>query len=547
MKNTLNNIISPAVLVFLSIILSFCAFLFFYMNGQIHLDYGDAVSRLNISRKIIDNLNPGLGQIGAVWLPLPFILMLPFIWSNFLWQSGLAGYFVSGISFVATVYFLYKLGVLAFNSRLSGLVMSLLALTSLNLLYIQTTAMSESIFIATVTGSTYFLFKWAKNKQIGTLLYAAVLLSACSFIRYEGFFVLLLSLILVPIISALHHKSIRKAEGNTILFSTLALTGVIAWMIYNLAIFGNALYWKQIYTSQANIISSEVTETVVSSSTKSGFSISRLLDSAFAYWTSTAHMNGLIITVLATFLLVCMVLWIIFKRKYITHPEYLTLMIPIGVFAFVTYAVNGGFPLTQPSINFANFLTKETNNIGEYNIRYGINMLPLVLIPIGWALSLARPIQFVVLSLLTLQFVTVVTTPIFTLYSLPHNFMSTQASRHTGQNPAQKWLKRNYDGGLIMISAQNHNPTMFFMGIDYKNYIHEGAGKYWIDSRDNPQKYATWIYMYNVADNLQTDDLVAKYAALNRDKINTYFNEVYNDGRYVIYKIKTRPEIQIKQ
>ena len=40
--------------------------------------YGDAVAHLGIARRLIDSLNPGIRQIGSVWLPFPHLLMMPF-------------------------------------------------------------------------------------------------------------------------------------------------------------------------------------------------------------------------------------------------------------------------------------------------------------------------------------------------------------------------------------------------------------------------------------------------------------------------------------
>src|SRR5688500_3325244 len=94
------------VLILLSI-LSVSVFLFFFQSDQ-HLPYADSMSRLNIARKVVDNLTPGLAQVGNVWLPLPQILMLPFIWNYYLWQSGIAGYLMSGTSFIVGGVFVYK-------------------------------------------------------------------------------------------------------------------------------------------------------------------------------------------------------------------------------------------------------------------------------------------------------------------------------------------------------------------------------------------------------------------------------------------------------
>ena len=65
--------------------------------------YGDAVAHLGIARRIVDSRNPGLGQLGGVWLPLPHLLMLPFIHKMEWWQNGLAGAWPSLLSYILGV------------------------------------------------------------------------------------------------------------------------------------------------------------------------------------------------------------------------------------------------------------------------------------------------------------------------------------------------------------------------------------------------------------------------------------------------------------
>ena len=57
------------------------------------LYYGDAEAHLNTARRIVDSRTPGYDQLGTPWLPLPHLLMLPFIGTAAWWTSGLAGAF----------------------------------------------------------------------------------------------------------------------------------------------------------------------------------------------------------------------------------------------------------------------------------------------------------------------------------------------------------------------------------------------------------------------------------------------------------------------
>ncbi len=92
-----------------AVVLSFIAFMVCYSRGYILL-YGDAVAHLGIARRIYDSRNPGLAQLGGVWLPLPHLLMLPFIRNMQWWQTGLAGAWPSMGCYILAVIGIYRLG-----------------------------------------------------------------------------------------------------------------------------------------------------------------------------------------------------------------------------------------------------------------------------------------------------------------------------------------------------------------------------------------------------------------------------------------------------
>ncbi|HKR83995.1 MAG TPA: hypothetical protein VJS37_07445, partial [Terriglobales bacterium] len=88
--------------------ISIAAFLYFLRQDQIML-FGDAVAHMNIARRVIDSRTPGLLQLGTVWLPLPHLLMLPFVAFRWLWQTGIGGSFPSMLSYVFSVLGIFRL------------------------------------------------------------------------------------------------------------------------------------------------------------------------------------------------------------------------------------------------------------------------------------------------------------------------------------------------------------------------------------------------------------------------------------------------------
>src|SRR5436309_3393858 len=74
----------------LAAVVAISAFFYYLRHAELLL-YGDAVAHINIARRIFDSRTPGLLQLGTVWLPLPHLLMAPFLVSRALWQTGMGG------------------------------------------------------------------------------------------------------------------------------------------------------------------------------------------------------------------------------------------------------------------------------------------------------------------------------------------------------------------------------------------------------------------------------------------------------------------------
>ena len=88
-----------ALLAWLTACVSILSFLFYLRRGEILL-YGDAVAHINIARRVFDSRTPGLLQLGTVWLPLPHLLMIPFLLSNWMWKTGVGGSIPSMVAYV---------------------------------------------------------------------------------------------------------------------------------------------------------------------------------------------------------------------------------------------------------------------------------------------------------------------------------------------------------------------------------------------------------------------------------------------------------------
>jgi hypothetical protein len=138
----------------LACVVSILAFAWFYRRGDILL-YGDAVAHINIARRFLDARNPGWDQLGSVWLPLPHLLVAPFVANEWLWRTGIGGSIPSMAAYILGVTGIYRL-VRARASRAGAALAAVLYGLNPSLLYMQSTAMTESIFLAAIIWSVVY-------------------------------------------------------------------------------------------------------------------------------------------------------------------------------------------------------------------------------------------------------------------------------------------------------------------------------------------------------------------------------------------------------
>ena len=179
---------SLAALLFLTIVSTTSAW--WVQSRGWTLYYGDAEAHLDIARRVVDSRTPGYDQIGTVWLPLPHIVMLPFVGHDNLWRTGLAGSIVSAVGFVFSGLFLF-----AATRRLLGSIPAAWAVlacygTNPNLLYLQSIPMSEAIFFGSLMALFYCTVAYSQTPSLGFVLGAGLASIAASLSRYEGWFLI---------------------------------------------------------------------------------------------------------------------------------------------------------------------------------------------------------------------------------------------------------------------------------------------------------------------------------------------------------------------
>jgi len=221
------------------ILIAFVALFVCFNHGYLLL-YGDAVAHLAISRRILDARWPGIAQLGGVWLPLPHLLMLPFIMNMRMWQTGLAGAPMSMISYAASVAGIWRLARRSMKLRWALVATTFYALNA-NLLFLSTTAMTEALFLALLIWSivaTAESIAALRANDITTararMMLAGILIFGQVFTRYDGWIIgAIIWLCFAFAIFTAAPDIRRRMRPSFILFTIIVAAGPLLWFWYN--------------------------------------------------------------------------------------------------------------------------------------------------------------------------------------------------------------------------------------------------------------------------------------------------------------------------
>src|SRR3984885_9684770 len=175
----------------------------YVMTVRLHgvLLYVDSISHLEIARRVVSSTSPGLAQRGYVWLPLPHLLMLPFVWSTPLYHNGFAGSIVSMAAYVATAVLIYKITYRLTGRKFAGVVAAGIFGLNVNMLYMQSTPMTEALLFCMLAAMVYCIQQWADTDRYQYLVAGAAAAVGGTLTRYESWPILACLVIAVVVIA----------------------------------------------------------------------------------------------------------------------------------------------------------------------------------------------------------------------------------------------------------------------------------------------------------------------------------------------------------
>jgi hypothetical protein len=497
--------------------ISIYSFIYYYQNG-LGLAYNDARSHLDIGRRVVEGLNTGVAQLGSVWLPLTHILMTLTIWNDFMWHSGLAGAIQSMVAFIGTgilIYlFLKELSVGLFG-RIIGLIVFA---ANINILYLQSTAMTELVLIGTMTAGVYYLLRWTKTDGLNYLIYAAFWIMLSTLVRYDGWFLLFLSACFV-FIRYLKLKGYRVAEGIIIIFCTLGGLGIALWLLWNLLIFKDPLYFAfgpySAFSQQKQLDLAGIL------ATKDNW-----LFSSQIYFYALTYNSGAFTVILG---FIGSIL-IFFDKKFSFSMRIATLIL-LTPLIFNILALYLGH-----SVLYVAGLSGET----WFNIRYGIMMAPSFAIFIGYLSNRVEKLKILLMGfILFLAFFTFSSNDAVTIDD------ARVGSSQKNVTEVSEWLKENTENtpGFILISVASHDAIIFSSGLQMKKFIHEGSGSYYDAALKNTDHWARWIVMRTYSNEDSTWKAMKNNPAFkNYELVGHYpFADIYQLRDEYLIELNTKP------
>jgi hypothetical protein len=335
------------------------------------LNYGDAVAHLNIARRVFDSHQPRFSELGSVWLPLPHILMLPFVQVYSWWASGLAGVFPSVLAYLGACVGIYRLARRWLAPATAAIALAVFALNP-NMLYLQTTAMTEPLFLCEMIWLADLLVEWRNDldtgaKQSRTLLWliAMVMVSAV-FTRYDGWIMALLAWFAIAV-TLLRRGQLRSRTFWMASFFVAAAP--VFWFVYNSVAFGDWLYFARGPYSAKAI---EMRTALPGYPPHPGWHDPWV---SFLFYMKTAEMDAAAAawgnTLLALSLLGSAWAWVTARRHALAWTLLLALPVPFYGYSVAYGSVPIFLPVWWPH--------------SYYNLRYGMELLPALALSLGFA------------------------------------------------------------------------------------------------------------------------------------------------------------------
>ena len=430
----------------------------FYARAGLTLSHYDAKAHLVVARRVFDSLTPGWTQIGAVWLPLPHILNLLPVQIDACYRTGASAVALSVMSFGLMAYACARLTLDATGSRAAAF--SGLAVVVLNpdVLYLQSTPMTEPLLLGLSVLSIALLSRWVDADATGSRTPVGLAMAAACLTRYEAWPMTGAALLVAGL--ALWRRGLP--------FPT-AIRRVAGLAAFPVAAGGAFLIQSRLTVGQWFVTGGFY----VPDNADAG----RTFKTIGSLWWASHHLNGygVLLCGVAGALAV-----LVAGLRHRSRASLLVVLAMVGAAALPWYAFFSGHP---------------------FRFRYMIPLVPALAVWAGIGVGLLRRYRLVAATLLVA--LTLVETRPFSLSSPMVVEAQLDREHAVGRRTVTEFLRRHRDGGLIMASLgslSHYVQELSWIGVNVRDVLHEGNGDLWTAALESPRSRVRWILIEELAE-----------------------------------------------
>jgi hypothetical protein len=463
-----------------------------YWRGGLSLSHYDARAHLVVARRVFDSLTPSWEQIGAVWLPLPHVINALPVQIDWMYRTGASAIAISVASFALTVACLSAIVRHVSGSRTGAILAATLFAFNPNVLYLQSTPMTEPLLFALSALSVLHLTEWAMSDVVQIRRAAGCTVAAACLTRYEAW-----PIVGAAVAAAAYVKYRRGTVFTAVLHEATtvglyAVGAVLFFMIVSFTTTGVPLVTGGFYVPDPTL---QGQPGAVYDAIRRG----------------VADLGGPRFAQIASYAVVACILVALLRRRWSG------LLLPVAFLAAAAlpfYAYLSGHP---------------------FRIRYEVPLILGCAACIGAAVSLLRfAAPVVAIPLLALV---MAQSPFFDPALAPM-VVEAQLDRPNaiGRRAVTDCLRSQYDGTTIMASMgslAHYMQELSHAGFDLDDFIHEGSGPLWaVALNEDPALAVGWVMIEEAAEG---GDLLFQRASRSPRFLRA-FDRVCEGGNVALYR-----------
>lgn len=431
----------------------------FYWHLDLTLSHYDAKGHLVVARRILDGLTPGWLQIGAVWLPLPHLLNMIPVQVDALYRTGASGVAISILSFGLLVYAASRFVIGLGGSTLAAATVAILVASNPNLLYLQSTPMTEPLLLGLLALGIVLAFEALDQSNTRRLAWASFVLALACLTRYEAWPITAAAAgaaFLVDLRATGRPRAAAVTAGRVALFPVI---GILWFFVHSKATVGS---W---FVTDGFYVPDPMYKSKIADSLGAVWWGTRRLGSELLAWAALASAVGLL------------ALW--WRRR--VPIAALVALAWLAAAALPFYAFYAGHPLRirymVPSVAAAAIFCGLA--LARLPRRWQPPAAALLVIGV---LAQARPFDPAAAMVLEAQ------------WDRPRMFARRDVTRCLP--PADQ-------GEVIMASMgslAHYMQELSSVGYSIRNFLHEGNGDLWAGALNGPGRYVRYILIEEVAE-----------------------------------------------